>query len=69
MDANEFDRINDMMDSSGFATIPLWLAAAIHQKNPRITLGLANSKLYRLNRLDKILNTVPDYSEIKLEVN
>jgi len=69
MDADELDHINDILDPRGFSVLPEWLAKGILQKNSRVTLGLANSKLYRLNRLDKVLNLVPDYREIKLEVN
>jgi hypothetical protein len=55
--------------SKGFSILPRWMAVAIETKNPRMTLGLASSKEYRYNKIDKELSTAPFVPNIKVEVN
>ena len=63
------DNLDDLLSEHGFTTVPLWLASAIQDKNPHVTLGLTNSMLYKVKPIDKVLGTLPLYEKIKMEVN
>ena len=69
MSGAEMDSFDDLVNTHGFTTLPVWLDKAIQGKNPHVTLGLANSQLYKLKLLDKALGTVSLYEKIAAEVN
>ena len=55
---NEENYFNDRFDDTieGLCDeIPHWLIVAIQQKNPRVTLALADSVLLKFDELDKKL--------------
>lgn len=52
MDAKDYNRIINSLESSGFYVVPLWLAQAIESKNPRLTLDLAHSREYRIDQIN-----------------
>jgi hypothetical protein len=55
---NDGNSINDQSDEISrdlFSEIPYWLEEAIEQKNPRLTLALADSILLVYDDLDKKL--------------
>lgn len=63
------DNLDDLLNGNGFTVVPAWLAAGIQSKNPRVTIGLANSMLYKVKPLDRVLGTLPLCENIKVEVN
>ena len=64
MDINDY--INESADT--FA-IPFWMAVAIQKKDPHMTVGLANSKLYRLNAVDLLWGNTPEIERLNEERN
>jgi hypothetical protein len=54
-DGNYLGDQSDKIRESLYGDIPLWLEEAIEQKNPRLTLALADSILLVYDDLDKKL--------------
>ena len=69
MNPDDLDRIINSVENLGFIQLPLWMAESIQSKNPRMTVYLANSKAYRLNKLDRVLGTAPLMQKINMEAN
>ena len=59
----------EFFKSNGIVILPAWLDRAIQAKNPRVTLGLANSREFKLDQLDKILLTSPAYENRQIGLN
>jgi hypothetical protein len=58
-----------LSESSGIYIVPNWLDKAIQTKNPKLTVALADSRIYKTKPLDKILDTMPMAEKINTEVN
>jgi len=58
------DRIDDifeeMVEKGMLSTSNHWIQRAIAQKNPRLTMDLADSRLLIYDRSDKLLFTITD---------
>jgi len=54
-DRNSLNDQSDKIRENLYGEIPLWLEEAIEQKNPRLTLALADSILLVYDDLDKKL--------------
>lgn len=62
---NEFDKW--IYQSHEFQIVPEWIARAIQDKNPRMTMALASTKEYQISPLDSILGTTPFIQKITID--
>ena len=66
---NHEDLENIINNSNSFTTAPQWMARAIESHTKNMTVYLAESKLYKVNLLDRVLGTMPLIQKINMEVN
>ena len=55
MDKESYDRLVELLRKAGAEIIPAWITEAVLQKNPNLTLQLANSRQYQVEQDNVII--------------